>query len=171
MTLLSPFVPLLFQGEEWGAKSPFLYFTDHQDAQLGRLVAEGRSREFGAFAWAGAVPNPQEPDTFERSKLNWSELHSPAHAELWAWYRRLIEIRRTRSNILQTVKPDVNCDVGAQWLTLRLGNTLAVFNLAAQAQRVAMPGGEWDLLLSSDAGDPAAAELPGYGTRVFQRRA
>jgi len=70
LTLLAPFVPLLFQGEEWGAQTPFLYFTDHEDADLGRRVAEGRSREFSAFRWQGAVPNPQEADTFERSKLN-----------------------------------------------------------------------------------------------------
>jgi len=56
LTLLSPFVPLLFQGEEWGARTPFLYFTDHENAELGRLVAEGRSREFSSFEWQGAVP-------------------------------------------------------------------------------------------------------------------
>ena len=172
MTLLSPFVPLLFQGEEWGAKSPFLYFTDHQDPELGRLVAEGRSREFGSFAWTGEVPNPQEKDTFERSKLDWSELSKPDHAELNAWYRRLIEIRRTRSNVLQTVPPDIRCDAGSGWLTMRLGNTLAVFNLAGRAQRIEMPSGEWDLVLSSDARDAdAAADLGAHGTRVFQRRA
>ncbi len=74
LTLLSPFVPLVFQGEEWGATTPFLYFTDHQDSALGRLVAEGRAKEFGSFRWAGEVPNPQELRTFERSKLDWSEM-------------------------------------------------------------------------------------------------
>jgi maltooligosyltrehalose trehalohydrolase len=172
LTLLSPFVPLLFQGEEWGAKSPFLYFTNHLDSELGRLVAEGRSREFGAFAWEGTVPNPQEKDTFERSKLDWSELNGSDHAELYEWYRRLIEIRRTRSNILQTVPPDLRCDAEAGWLTMRLGNTLAVFNLAAHAQRVEMPSGEWELVLSSDARDSlASAELPGHVTRVYHRPA
>jgi len=57
LTLLSPFVPLLFQGEEWGASTPFLYFTDHQDPQLGRLVSEGRTREFASFGWVGGVPD------------------------------------------------------------------------------------------------------------------
>jgi maltooligosyltrehalose trehalohydrolase len=147
-------------------------FTDHQDPELGRLVAEGRSREFGSFAWTGEVPNPQEKDTFERSKLDWSELSKPDHAELNAWYRRLIEIRRTRSNVLQTVPPDIRCDAGSGWLTMRLGNTLAVFNLAGRAQRIEMPSGEWDLVLSSDARDAdAAADLGAHGTRVFQRRA
>ncbi len=78
LTLLSPFVPLLFQGEEWGARTPFLYFTDHQNPDLGRLVAEGRAREFSGFNWAGEVPNPQAPQTFDRSKLDWSELPQPA---------------------------------------------------------------------------------------------
>ena len=61
MTLLSPFVPLLFQGEEWGARTPFLYFTDHQDSELGRLVSEGRAREFQSFRWGGEIPDPQAP--------------------------------------------------------------------------------------------------------------
>ena len=88
LLLLSPFVPMLFQGEEWGAKTPFLYFTDHEDRELGRLVAEGRAREFSSFSWSGEVPNPQSAETFERSRLNWNELSQPGHADLFDWYRR-----------------------------------------------------------------------------------
>ena len=93
LTLLAPFVPLLFQGEEWGASTPFLYFTDHENAELGRLVAEGRSREFSSFGWTGTVPNPQELETFTRSRLDWSELSRPPHAEIYQWYRQLIHLR------------------------------------------------------------------------------
>ena len=71
--LLSPFVPMLFQGEEWGASTPFLYFTDHQDPELGQAVREGRRREYPVGEGA-EVPDPQDPTTFLRSKLDWSEL-------------------------------------------------------------------------------------------------
>jgi maltooligosyltrehalose trehalohydrolase len=163
LTLLSPFVPLLFQGEEWGARAPFLYFTDHENAELGAAVAEGRSREFSAFRWQGAVPNPQALETFERSKLDWSELHKGSHAELYDWYRELIRLRR--NNVAQNVEqrvdqsgtpPKVKAEVAfnadAGWLTLVHGGLLAVFNFADRPQSVPMPGGgHWRLALQSDA--------------------
>jgi maltooligosyltrehalose trehalohydrolase len=167
LTLLSPFVPLLFQGEEWGAQTPFLYFTDHQDAELGKLVAEGRSREFSAFRWQGAVPNPQEADTFERSKLNWSELSAPRHAELLAWYRKLISIRRDkivmpRESLAGSAKAVTKFDAEAGWLTFVHNGVLAVFNLADLAQAVPRPSGDWKLVLRSDSpgAQPSAAQLP-----------
>ena len=95
LVLLSPFVPMLFQGEEWGASTPFLYFTDHHDPELGRAVSEGRRREFASFGWrADDVPDPQAVETFERSKLDWDEREKPPHAELLDWHRSLIALRR-----------------------------------------------------------------------------
>jgi len=160
LTLLSPFVPLLFQGEEWGASTPFLYFTDHEDAELGRLVAEGRSKEFSDFHWAGAVPNPQEPGTFTRSKLDWSELPRPPHAEIFEWYRQLIALRREKRG---GAKAAVKFDAEAGWLTFVHGGVLCVFNFSAAAQRVPVPRGEWE---------PApAGEIPGHATAIFRRPA
>jgi maltooligosyltrehalose trehalohydrolase len=163
LTLLSPFVPLLFQGEEWGASTPFLYFTDHQDAELGRLVAEGRSKEFSAFRWQGAVPNPQELNTFERSKLDWSELSQPRHEELLAWYRQLIQLRKDRPEMpresrVDTPAPTVNFDAAAQWLTFVHNGVLVALNCNDRAQRVPMPGGEWNLAMRSDSGLALQAE-------------
>jgi 1,4-alpha-glucan branching enzyme len=84
LVLTAPFVPLLFQGEEWGASSPFLYFTDHQDSELARAVTEGRRREFAAFGWRSEdVPDPQGRETFERSKLNWREPEEETHNDLF----------------------------------------------------------------------------------------
>ena len=169
LTLLSPFVPMLFQGEEWGARTPFLYFTDHQDVKLGKLVAEGRAKEFSAFAWAGEVPNPQESDTFERSKLDWSELTVPAQAELLDWHRRLIALRAADPAGPQTAKPEIAFDAKANWLTYRYANRLVVLNLGSQAVHVPMPTGAWALVLHSHAEDSAAApEVPAQGTRVFK---
>ena len=73
LVITAPFVPMLFQGEEWAASSPFQYFTDHE-AELGKLVSEGRKKEFAAFGWnPDEIPDPQDEQTFLRSKLNWNE--------------------------------------------------------------------------------------------------
>ena len=173
LTLLSPFVPLLFQGEEWGAQTPFLYFTDHENAELGRLVAAGRAREFAGFQWQGTVPNPQELDTFTRSKLNWAELSEPAHAELLAWYRRLIQVRSDKvvlspESSVESGKAAVNFDAKARWLNFCHNGVLAVFNLHSEAQRVPLPEGEWRVVLRSDStiAMPTGA-IPGHATLIF----
>jgi maltooligosyltrehalose trehalohydrolase len=155
LTLLSPFVPMLFQGEEWGASTPFLYFADHQDPELARLVAEGRSKEFSAFRWQGAVPNPQEQGTFERSRLDWSELTQPHHAELFDWYRRLIRLKKDRPEMpresrVDAPAPKVKFDEAAQWLTFVHSGVLVALNWRDRAQDVPMPVGEWNLLMRSD---------------------
>jgi maltooligosyltrehalose trehalohydrolase len=174
ITLLSPFVPLLFQGEEWGAQTPFLYFTDHENAELGRLVAEGRAREFSSFRWQGAVPNPQELETFARSKLNWSELEEPPHAEIFEWYRQVIHLRhanRSRQERRGRTKAAVNADPKAGSLRFVHGDVLCAFNFAATPQRVRMPTGEWDLVLRSDMkAAQLADEMPAQTTFVYMRR-
>jgi maltooligosyltrehalose trehalohydrolase len=173
LTLLSPYVPLLFQGEEWGASTPFLYFTDHQDPELGRLVAEGRAREFDAFRWQGAVPNPQDPATFERSKLNWAELSQPTHAELLEWYRALIHLRSDKVELPRESGADsqaihVEFDAGAEWLTFVHNGVLAVLNLGDRAQQIPMPQGEWNLVLRSDSRDGVAgAAMPARTTFIY----
>jgi maltooligosyltrehalose trehalohydrolase len=172
LTLLSPFVPLLFQGEEWGARTPFLYFTDHENADLGRLVADGRTKEFAAFQWRGIVPNPQDLDTFSRSKLNWSELSQPDHAELFAWYRRLIQLRsdkvlHPKESILHSAKALVNFNAQAEWLTFCHHGVLAVFNLRNEAQRVPLPSGDWELVLRSDSLEASSDSLPAQTTFIY----
>lgn len=95
LLLLAPETPLLFMGQEWGASSPFQYFTDHHE-QLGRLVTEGRRREFAdflEFAHIG-VPDPQAASTFFRSQLKWAERDQPAHAAMLHWYMRLLALRK-----------------------------------------------------------------------------
>jgi maltooligosyltrehalose trehalohydrolase len=171
LTLLSPFVPMLFQGEEWGARTPFMYFTDHQDKELARLVTEGRTREFKAFSWAGDVPDPQAPETFQRSKLDWSELAAPGHAELLDWYRRLIALRRESLDRFDAVRPQVKVNAKASWLRFSLGGLLVLLNCTDAPQRVPLMPGEWRLELDSHASDAVASlELPPWGTRIFRRR-
>jgi maltooligosyltrehalose trehalohydrolase len=95
LLLTAPFTPILFQGEEWAASSPFQYFTDHADPALGNAVREGRRREFASFGWdPDRMPDPQDLSTFDRSKLVWSELDEPFHQRMLEWYRELIRLRR-----------------------------------------------------------------------------
>jgi maltooligosyltrehalose trehalohydrolase len=100
LLLFLPMTPLLFMGQEWGASTPFLYFTDH-DPELGKLVSEGRRREFAAFAEFAEperqlqIPDPQSPGTFWASKLRWAERELPEHAQTLALYREALRLRRT----------------------------------------------------------------------------
>lgn len=95
LLLMSPFTPLMFMGQEWAANEPFCYFTDHEPA-LGRLVSEGRRREFASFeTFSGSsVVDPQSAAAFMGSKLAWSELGSPQGAHVLAWYKALLALRR-----------------------------------------------------------------------------
>jgi maltooligosyltrehalose trehalohydrolase len=94
LLLLGPFVPMLFQGEEWGATTPFLYFTDHDDPEIAEAVRTGRRREFAAFDWDPAdIPDPQDPETAVRSRVDWDERARPEHHEIEAWHRALLGLR------------------------------------------------------------------------------
>ncbi|MDQ1490534.1 MAG: maltooligosyltrehalose trehalohydrolase, partial [Actinomycetota bacterium] len=124
LVLCSPFVPMLFQGEEWGASTPFQYFTSHTDEALGRAVSEGRRKEFGAFGWSpDDVPDPQDPATFERSKLDWREVGEGIHAELLAWHRDLIALRRATPDLLdgRLDRVSATVDEDAQTIVVRRG--------------------------------------------------
>lgn len=116
--LMSPFTPMLFQGQEWGTHQPFQFFTDHDD-DLGPMVSEGRVKEFADHGWDadGGVPDPQAPSTHQVSILDWSELDDPAHAAFWAWHRDLIALRRT----LLTSPAEVSCDWGQDWFRMKHG--------------------------------------------------
>jgi maltooligosyltrehalose trehalohydrolase len=86
---------MLWMGEEWGAQTPWCYFTSHTDPALAEAVRQGRRREFASFGWAPEdVPDPQAAETFERSRLDWRELDDDAHADLLKWHRALIALRR-----------------------------------------------------------------------------
>jgi maltooligosyltrehalose trehalohydrolase len=170
LILLSPFVPMLFQGEEWGAKTPFIYFTDHQNHELARLVTEGRTREFKAFSWQGEVPDPQAPESFLHSKLNWAELHEAGHADLLVWYRRLIELRHEVLDPLSKRRSQVAFNETSKWLRFGVGDLLVVLNGGEQPRRVPLSAGNWGLVLSSAADDvEVGKDMPGWGVRVFRR--
>jgi maltooligosyltrehalose trehalohydrolase len=155
LLLTAPFVPMLFQGEEWGASTPFLYFTDHDDPELGRAVSAGRRREFAYFGWdPGSVPDPQAAETFHRSVLRWDELDEPAHAELLAWHRSLVTLRKAHPDLATAPagSPEVTYDEDAGWLVVRRGAIAVAVNLSPADQVVPLPAtGPRTLLLASSA--------------------
>jgi malto-oligosyltrehalose synthase/malto-oligosyltrehalose trehalohydrolase len=125
VTLASPFTPMLFQGEEWGASTPFQFFTSHPEDDLGGAVSEGRLREFERMGWdAEAVPDPQDPATFRRSVLDWSETATPRGETLLAFYRALTGLRRTLPALTDPDLRRVTCEVSDEerWLVLHRGH-------------------------------------------------
>ncbi|MFF2045357.1 malto-oligosyltrehalose trehalohydrolase [Kitasatospora sp. NPDC058170] len=149
LVLTSPFTPMLFMGEEWGAATPWQYFTDHTDPGLAEAVRQGRRREFAEHGWqAEEVPDPQEPATVLRSVLDWTEPRRAPHAELLSWYRRLIRLRRERPEL---VDPDlaavrVEYDEAARWLVVHRGAYRIAVNLGGFAARVPLGGAGHELL-------------------------
>lgn len=96
LLLTAPFVPMLFMGEEWATSAPFLYFADHDDEEMRQRVIEGRKQEFAAFGFDGDIPNPEDQKTYEMSKLKWEEQADGKHAEMLAWVKALIKLRKSR---------------------------------------------------------------------------
>ncbi len=134
LLLTSPFTPMLFQGEEWAASTPFLYFTSHEDPALGRAVTEGRQGEFAHFGWdPRMVPDPQDPVTFERSKLDWDELEQPDHAVPLAWYRDLITLQQTEPDLAdpRLDRTSVSVDDASDTIDLRRGSIRVLVNLGS----------------------------------------
>jgi maltooligosyltrehalose trehalohydrolase len=131
LVLTAPFVPMLFQGEEWAASTPFLYFTDHPDAELGKAVSEGRKGEFAAFGWEPSeIPDPQDHLTLEASKLQWSEPNRGVHAEVLAWHKELIRFRKATPPPTDLVDVSVRHDERGRWLVIEYGTYTVVCNFS-----------------------------------------
>jgi maltooligosyltrehalose trehalohydrolase len=153
LLLTSPFTPMLFQGEEWAAETPFQYFTDFADRELGNAVREGRRREFAAFGWnPGEVPDPQDPATFERSRLDWRELDEAVHRSVFEWYTALIALRR---------RLPAPSDAVSKGVTVEIDDALGriVFEREAVSVRVNLGEGDWNVAVPD--GFRAAFASPG----------
>ncbi len=150
LVLCAPFVPMLFQGEEWGASSPFLFFADYTDEALQVAVREGRRREFAAFGWSPeTIPDPTSPETLERSRLDWTEVGTEPHRGLLAWYQQLIGLRRLVPGLRDGLTPQVRSDVDAGWLVLdRVGVSIAV-NTSREPRVVPLSPGNLVMLAAS----------------------
>ncbi|TVQ30281.1 MAG: malto-oligosyltrehalose trehalohydrolase [Phycisphaeraceae bacterium] len=167
-TLLAPFVPLLFMGEEYGETAPFLFFVSHGDESLIEAVRKGRREEFASFGWEGAPPDPQDPSTFQRSRLNRALLEHPRHRMLLDLHRELLRLRREVPALreLRTDRTEVSEPEGARALLVRRWadqcETVHMLNFSDEPLEAALPGGSdaggWRLLL-----DTADAEWGGPG--------
>lgn len=135
LVLLAPFVPMLFQGEEFAASAPFQYFAHHEEEAMARAVSEGRKREFAAFGWSpDEIPDPESPETFLRSKLDWSEMAEPDHADMLDWCRRLIALRRSSPclNDGEARQVRVEFSEAGQWLSMDRGRIRVLLNLGTE---------------------------------------
>ncbi|MET8973938.1 malto-oligosyltrehalose trehalohydrolase [Streptomyces hydrogenans] len=152
LVLTGPSVPMLFMGEEWGARTPWQYFTDHTDPELAEAVRRGRRREFAAHGWdEGEVPDPQDPATRDRSVLDRAERERDPHRRILAWHRELIALRRTLPDLTD---PDlggvkVAFDEDARWLVFRRGDVRVAVNLAKEPAAVPLGSNGRDRVLAA----------------------
>jgi maltooligosyltrehalose trehalohydrolase len=142
--LLSPYLPLLFMGEEYGETNPFLYFVSHGDPALVEAVREGRRKEFAAFDWAGEVPDPQSEESYTRSRLDWDRASEPHHAALRLLYTDLLRLRKAEPALRPgAAKVKVSHEEQAGWVMLHSAagdsELVTVFNFAQQDTRVPLP--------------------------------
>jgi maltooligosyltrehalose trehalohydrolase len=153
LALLSPFIPMLFQGEEFAASSPFQYFAHHEDPEMQRAVSEGRKREFAAFGWQPEdVPDPESRETFDRSKLHWGEARRGHHAEMLEWCRRLIALRRGSPSLnngeLHHLR--VEFDDEKKWLRMERGTIQVILHLGVESMKFASLHGKKLVLASNE---------------------
>lgn len=180
LVLTSPFTPMLFMGEEWGASTPWQFFTDHAEPELVEAIRRGRAAEFGGHGWAELhggevkVPDPQDPATVAASRLDWTEPERPRHARLLRWYRDLVALRRTEPDLASGDLAATDVTDDGSWLVVRRGRVRVVVALGAGevAVRVREPGstGEVHLLAAWDdvrlTGDEV--RLPGRSVAVVR---
>jgi maltooligosyltrehalose trehalohydrolase len=132
IVLMSPFIPMIFQGEEFAASTPFQYFADHDDPEMAKAVLKGRKGEFAAFGWdPDDIPDPAAEGTFQRSKLNWDEVREGGHAEMLDWYRRLIRLREASPSLNdgEPGQTKVSFDETRRWLAMERGLVTVMCNL------------------------------------------
>jgi maltooligosyltrehalose trehalohydrolase len=151
LVLTAPFVPMVFQGEEWGATTPFLYFTDHLDPALGEAVRSGRHQEFAAFGWSpDEVPDPQDEKTFVNSQLRWDELDAERHAQLLDWHRQLIALRRSEPDIHDgAMAGAVRFDETGGWIVVVRGSFRVAANIGGQPASLSVEAGASAVLCSA----------------------
>jgi maltooligosyltrehalose trehalohydrolase len=163
---------MLFMGEEWGASTPWRFFTDFTEPALADAVRTGRRREFAEFGWdADEIPDPQDPQTWRSSVLDWSEPDETPHRDVLAWYRHLLTFRarmpELRDDRLESV--GIAFDPAGAWLVVTRGSLRVVANLTASDAVVpvdAVP----EYLVMSFAGAELVTDgvwLPAHGVAIL----
>ncbi|HUG89210.1 MAG TPA: malto-oligosyltrehalose trehalohydrolase [Planctomycetaceae bacterium] len=169
VVLLSPYLPLLFMGEEYGEPAPFQFFTSHGDPGLVEAVRRGRKEEFATFRWEGEPPDPQDENTYHRCRLNWQLRHEGRHATLFRLHQTLIELRKSHPALallsrdhMQTFvfeKPKILAS--HRWTVDR--GVFVVFHLGESAAPLSapLPAGRWEKII-----DTADARWDGPGSSL-----
>jgi maltooligosyltrehalose trehalohydrolase len=158
LVLTAPFTPMLFMGEEWGADTPWQFFTDHTDPLFATAVSTGRRSEFATHGWEFAdVPDPQDKETFLRSKLDWAQVSREPHASLLGWYRSLLALRRSRPELTDPRLDQVRVEYSEddRWLVVHRGALRIAANLGDGPAVIPLTSGAADsaaVLLGSDPG-------------------
>ena len=172
MLLTAPWTPMLFMGEEWGAQTPWQFFTDHTDPGVAAATAQGRKAEFAAHGWAeGDVPDPQDPETFRRSKLDWSEPSRESHERLLAWYRDLIALRRSEPDLRNPCLGNRDVSWADRHLRVRRGRFLVLVNLADEPWHCDADGYDEVVLAWADlpSGPAGGLDAPGRSATLLRR--
>jgi maltooligosyltrehalose trehalohydrolase len=170
LALASPYTALLFMGEEWGSSKPFQFFTSHPEPELARATAEGRKAEFAHHGWdADEIPDPQDHQTFLRSKLDWDEVGVGDHARLLQIYQRLIMLRRNEPDLadpwLEHLRVDYDED--ERWLVMRRGSVSIACNVG-DAPATVPTTGEVLLAWGEPTVEGAVTMLPGHSFAILR---
>ncbi|AKQ45651.1 malto-oligosyltrehalose trehalohydrolase [Rufibacter radiotolerans] len=172
--IFSPFLPMLWMGEEYSEPNPFQYFVSHTDPQLAQAVREGRKAEFAAFHAQGEAPDPMAEKTFLQSKLQWELLEEELHQTMFRYYQTLLRLRQELPALKKLNREHVAVEENEahQTLILRRGHqneqVVCLMNFSAEPQTLLLPIGakEWNLVLDSASPDwngPQATELKAAG--------
>jgi maltooligosyltrehalose trehalohydrolase len=162
LVLLGPYTPMLFMGEEWGAATPWRFFTDFDQPALAQAVRTGRQEEFSDHGWQpDDIPDPQEATTRSMSVLDWSEQIGADHARLLDWYRTLITLRRNTPDIQDDhlAAVGVSYDEDARWFVLTRGQHLVVVNLGDSHAEIPLPVAERTVVLAWDGAELSAQQV------------
>jgi maltooligosyltrehalose trehalohydrolase len=173
LALGSPYTAMLFMGEEWGASTPFQFFSSHPEPELARATAEGRKSEFAEHGWDGCnvpdIPDPQEPQTFQRSKLNWEEVGAGEHARLHRLYRDLIALRHDEPDLADPWLDHLvlDYDEDQHWVIMRRNRLAIACNLDTEPTTVPVTG---ELVLAWDAPtvNDETTELPAHSFAILR---
>ena len=170
LALGSPYSAMLFMGEEWGASTPFQFFSSHPEPELARATAEGRKSEFAEHGWdADDIPDPQEPQTFQRSKLNWEEVDAGEHARLRRLYRDLIALRHNEPDLADPWLDHLvlDYDEDQHWVIMRRNRLVIACNLGTEPTTVPVTGElvlAWDTPTVND----ETTELPAHSFAILR---
>jgi maltooligosyltrehalose trehalohydrolase len=169
LVLGSPYTAMLFMGEEWGASTPFQFFSSHPEPELARATAEGRKKEFADHGWdADEIPDPQDPQTFQRSRLDWTEADAGDHARLRGLYHDLIALRRSETDLADPWLDHmvIDYDEDRRWIVMHRGRLAIACNLGAEAVSVPFTGEV--VLCSASPGVGATTQLQPYSFAILR---